>query len=142
VASRQCSAVSQGKARRCDSNRDLAEHITNMLHREEAVLDGEIVCVDKRGRPQFRDLLFRRGEPCYFAFDLLSVQHGGFHSHPAGSTPLSGCTIFPQPLRQSVCNPRRELRRRTNRGCSRQGPSQSDNWSECIRQCSSPTVGQ
>jgi hypothetical protein len=35
------------------------------------VLDGEIVCLDKRGRPQFNDLLFHRGEPCFFAFDLL-----------------------------------------------------------------------
>jgi ATP-dependent DNA ligase len=32
---------------------------------------GEIVCLDKRGKPQFRDLLFHRGEPCFFAFDLL-----------------------------------------------------------------------
>ena len=37
----------------------------------ETVLDGEIVCLDKRGKPQFRDLLFHRGEPCFFAFDLL-----------------------------------------------------------------------
>jgi bifunctional non-homologous end joining protein LigD len=37
----------------------------------KTVLDGEIVCVDKRGRPQFNDLLFHRGEPCFFAFDLL-----------------------------------------------------------------------
>ena len=35
------------------------------------MLDGEIVCLDKRGRPQFNDLLFHRGEPCFFAFDLL-----------------------------------------------------------------------
>jgi len=35
------------------------------------VFDGEIVCLDKRGRPQFNDLLFHRGEPCFFAFDLL-----------------------------------------------------------------------
>ena len=35
------------------------------------VIDGEIVCLDKRGRPQFNDLLFHRGEPCFFAFDLL-----------------------------------------------------------------------
>ncbi len=35
------------------------------------VLGGEIVCLDRRGRPQFRDLLFHRGEPCFFAFDLL-----------------------------------------------------------------------
>jgi bifunctional non-homologous end joining protein LigD len=35
------------------------------------VRNGEIVCLDKRGKPQFRDLLFHRGEPCFFAFDLL-----------------------------------------------------------------------
>jgi bifunctional non-homologous end joining protein LigD len=40
-------------------------------HAGTTVLDGEIVCLDKRGRPQFRDLLFHRGEPCFFAFDLL-----------------------------------------------------------------------
>ncbi len=37
----------------------------------KTVLDGEIVCLDRRGRPQFRDLLFHRGEPCFYAFDLL-----------------------------------------------------------------------
>ena len=35
------------------------------------VLDGEIVCLDKKGRPQFNDLLFRRGRAYFFAFDLL-----------------------------------------------------------------------
>jgi ATP-dependent DNA ligase len=38
-----------------------------------AVLDGEIVCLDEDGRPQFRDLLFRRGQPRFMAFDLLFV---------------------------------------------------------------------
>src|SRR6266478_3192034 len=37
----------------------------------KTVLDGEIVCLDKRGKPQFRDLLFHRAEPCFYAFDLL-----------------------------------------------------------------------
>jgi bifunctional non-homologous end joining protein LigD len=35
------------------------------------MLDGEIVCLDRRGRPQFTDLLFHRGGPRFFAFDLL-----------------------------------------------------------------------
>src|SRR5947208_889401 len=40
---------------------------------EQAVLDGEIVCVDDSGRPQFRNLMFHRGNPpCFFAFDLLT----------------------------------------------------------------------
>ena len=34
-------------------------------------MDGEVVCVDSSGRPQFEDLLFRRCRPCFFAFDLL-----------------------------------------------------------------------
>ena len=38
-----------------------------------AVLDGEIVCLDDSGGSQFTDLLFRRGEPRFYAFDLLSV---------------------------------------------------------------------
>src|SRR5580704_4916290 len=37
----------------------------------KTVIDGEIVCLDKRGRPQFRDLLFHKGQPCFYAFDLL-----------------------------------------------------------------------
>jgi bifunctional non-homologous end joining protein LigD len=35
------------------------------------VLDGEIVCLDRHGKTQFKDLLFRRGEPRFYAFDLL-----------------------------------------------------------------------
>ena len=35
------------------------------------VLDGEIVCLDKKGCPQLNDLLFRRGTPTFVAFDLL-----------------------------------------------------------------------
>ena len=36
-----------------------------------SVLDGEIVCLDEDGKPQFRDLLFRRAEPLFYAFDIL-----------------------------------------------------------------------
>jgi bifunctional non-homologous end joining protein LigD len=51
---------------------DLANTITGSLPLvHDAVLDGEIVCLDRRGHPQFNNLLFRRGEPRSFAFDLL-----------------------------------------------------------------------
>ena len=36
-----------------------------------AVLDGEIVTLDASGRPQFYDLLRRRGAPIFYAFDCL-----------------------------------------------------------------------
>ncbi len=38
---------------------------------KSAVIDGEIACVDDHGRPNFRDLLFRRGHCVCVAFDLL-----------------------------------------------------------------------
>jgi bifunctional non-homologous end joining protein LigD len=34
------------------------------------MIDGEIVCVDSSGRPQFEDLLFHRATPCFFALNL------------------------------------------------------------------------
>jgi bifunctional non-homologous end joining protein LigD len=39
------------------------------------VLDGEIVCLDSHGKPQFRNLLFRRAEPVFYAFDILRDEH-------------------------------------------------------------------
>jgi ATP-dependent DNA ligase len=49
----------------------LNETLPSELRAESAVLDGEIVCLDRHGKPQFRDLLFRRGEPRFVAFDLV-----------------------------------------------------------------------
>jgi ATP-dependent DNA ligase len=50
---------------------DLAQWIGENLRVESAILDGEIACVDEYGRPMFQDLLFRRRECVYFAFDVL-----------------------------------------------------------------------
>jgi bifunctional non-homologous end joining protein LigD len=50
---------------------ELASSIAKSVDGITAVFDGEIVCVDRKGRPRFDDLLFRRGEPRFFAFDLL-----------------------------------------------------------------------
>ncbi len=36
------------------------------------VLDGEIACLDRYGRPQFYDLLYRRRAPVFIAFDILA----------------------------------------------------------------------
>ena len=36
-----------------------------------AVLDGEIVCLDPLGRSQFYQLMFHRAAPFFYAFDLL-----------------------------------------------------------------------
>src|ERR1700722_13285181 len=41
------------------------------LRVHNAVLDGEIVCLDQSGKSIFTDVLHRRGEPIFYAFDLL-----------------------------------------------------------------------
>jgi bifunctional non-homologous end joining protein LigD len=38
---------------------------------KNAVIDGEIVCLDSEGRSIFNELLFRRGCPVFYAFDIL-----------------------------------------------------------------------
>src|SRR5262249_33906249 len=50
---------------------ELATWIAEHLQVEDAVLDGEIACVDEAGRPNFRDLLFRQRQCVFIAFDLL-----------------------------------------------------------------------
>src|SRR5207253_5445308 len=51
----------------------LAESISDSLPNVRVVIDGEICSLDRRGRPQFKNLMFRRGNPpCFFAFDLLT----------------------------------------------------------------------
>jgi bifunctional non-homologous end joining protein LigD len=53
---------------------ELASLIGYGLMPRSMVMDGEIVCLDKDGRCQFNDLLFRRGEPYFVAFDLLQKE--------------------------------------------------------------------
>ena len=50
----------------------LAKSISDSLPNVRAVIDGEICSLDRRGRPQFKNLMFRRNPPCFFAFDMLT----------------------------------------------------------------------
>jgi bifunctional non-homologous end joining protein LigD len=47
-----------------------------------AVLDGEICCLDPDGRSNFRNLLFRREWPYFYAFDLLMLDGEDLRSLP------------------------------------------------------------
>src|ERR1700676_2684563 len=38
---------------------------------DNAVIDGELVCLDSEGRSIFNELLHRKGCPVFYAFDLL-----------------------------------------------------------------------
>jgi ATP-dependent DNA ligase len=52
---------------------ELCALIPGALGVRDAVLDGEIICVDSEGKSQFNDLLFRRGQPAFTAFDLAWI---------------------------------------------------------------------
>lgn len=41
------------------------------VHLTDAILDGEIVCLDSEGRNVFKDVMRRRGDPIFYAFDFL-----------------------------------------------------------------------
>ena len=47
--------------------------LAHALKAHDAVIDGEIVCLNARGRSNFKSLLFRREWPYFYAFDLLTV---------------------------------------------------------------------
>jgi ATP-dependent DNA ligase len=44
----------------------LAESLPAEIRTRSAILDSEIVCRDRHGKTQFKDLLFRRGEPRFY----------------------------------------------------------------------------
>jgi bifunctional non-homologous end joining protein LigD len=66
----RCRLISR-KGNEFKSFNSLGASLGDCLRVNSAVVDGEIVCLDDHGKPQFADLLFRSGEPRFFAFDLL-----------------------------------------------------------------------
>jgi hypothetical protein len=51
----------------------LAAALGQSLDVRSTIIDGEVMCLDARGRPQFNDLLFARGELTFVAFDVRAV---------------------------------------------------------------------
>jgi bifunctional non-homologous end joining protein LigD len=49
---------------------ELRENLAK-LKAKSAVIDEELVCLDSKGRSIFNELLFRRGCPAFYVFDLL-----------------------------------------------------------------------
>jgi bifunctional non-homologous end joining protein LigD len=60
---------------------ELAQNIAKTIRRRRAVLDGEICCLDPKGRSAFYDLLFRRGQPHFMAFDVLWLDGRDLRGH-------------------------------------------------------------
>ena len=49
---------------------------------ENAIIDGEVICLDAKGVSQFNQLLSRKGEPVLYAFDLLWLDGEAWRQRP------------------------------------------------------------
>ena len=72
----------------------LCEGLARDLKARCCVLDGEIVCLDSHGRPQFRDLLFRRAEPVFYAFSGTNTRSRMMKRRCSGSAMARTRVIF------------------------------------------------
>ena len=73
-----CRAAATGTSRfsRCATKSREASKVKN------AVLDGEIVVLDQQGRSVFNKMLFRRGDPMLYVFDLLWLDNRDLRTKP------------------------------------------------------------
>ena len=60
----------------------LLKQVLRSLKGQRAILDGEIVVLDEKGRSNFYDLMARRGEPRYYAFDLVWLNGRDLRAQP------------------------------------------------------------
>ena len=81
IQGRQCQLVSR-RGNVYKRFLPLAEQMAKELKVKSAVLDGEIVCLDADGRSQFNSLLFHRGTPYFYAFDILQRNNKDLRSVP------------------------------------------------------------
>jgi hypothetical protein len=82
--------------------------------------DGEVVCLDARGRSNFRSLLFRREWPYFYAFDLLAVDGEDLREWPLAERKPRLRRLIPSvPTRLTVCGPHRGTGERLLRRCVR-----------------------
>lgn len=59
----------------------LAGELAQDIRVREAIVDGEICCLDRKGRPDFNALFYGRGKPCFVAFDLLYMNGRDYREH-------------------------------------------------------------
>jgi len=60
----------------------LCESIVEALGDRDAILDGDVVCLAEDGRAMFKNLMYRRGDPYLYAFDLLWLDGEDLHECP------------------------------------------------------------
>jgi bifunctional non-homologous end joining protein LigD len=66
----ECKLVSRN-GNEFKSFENLRRSLPSELRVSSAIMDGEIVCLDQHGKPNFNDLFYRHREPIFVAFDVL-----------------------------------------------------------------------
>jgi len=61
---------------------ELCRVLAGSLKVKNAILDGELCCLGQDGRSMFNLLLFRKGLPYYYAFDLLWLNSNDLRKWP------------------------------------------------------------
>src|SRR4051812_15348593 len=64
ITNRSCRLVSRNR-NEFMSWVSLREDLGKAFPTSDLIIDGELVCLDRDGRSQFNNLLFRREEPCF-----------------------------------------------------------------------------
>ena len=88
----RCELISRKRNAYKSFNR-LRENLAK-LKAQNAVIDGEIVCLDEEGRSIFNELLFRRGCPTFYAFDLLYLNGRDLRQLPLIERKEKLCTLI------------------------------------------------
>ena len=60
----------------------LTDDIAHAVRADEAVLDGEICCLEPDGRSYFNNLLLPRARPYFYAFDVLTLDGQDLRAFP------------------------------------------------------------
>jgi bifunctional non-homologous end joining protein LigD len=81
IADGKCQLRSR-KGHRFSKFSELEESLASALRGHAAILDGEIVCLDGKGRSVFAGLMQRRHSPYFYAFDLLWLDGQDFRQRP------------------------------------------------------------
>jgi bifunctional non-homologous end joining protein LigD len=74
---------------------ELRARVARVLGSREVILDGEIVSLDPKGRPVFRDLLRGRGYLAFAAFDLLWLDGRDLRGAPLGERKQELAALLP-----------------------------------------------
>src|SRR5579871_2451436 len=73
----------------------LSVEIAHSARTSDAVIDGEIVCLDDDGRSNFHKLLFHREWPYFYAFDLLALNGADFRDLPLSNGSAGSARLCP-----------------------------------------------